>query len=99
MDSFATQKNRQRQLMEKYYFSCLCSRCTNPQEVLEMNAAKCPNSKCNEFVYIELKSCQRCNAIINQEHRNEYYEVTSLTKNYLESEDEKGTSVSWSLLK
>lgn len=79
--------------MRNYYFLCLCSRCTNPQEDLEMQAAACPNCKCNEYIDIEIKSCQRCGTEINQTLRNKYYEVKKLTKIFLNSKLKDGNFI------
>lgn len=68
----------------------MCSRCTDPRETLEMKAAACLNAKCNEFVDIESKTCQRCGATLNKTHCSNYHSVMKLTEKILDFSVKRG---------
>ncbi|XP_075155456.1 SET and MYND domain containing, class 3 isoform X1 [Haematobia irritans] len=74
---------RRRQLKDNYYFLCTCSKCIDPQETLEMEAACCPNRKCKAYVDISLNNCPSCDAGINPRYRKGFLEAMELSKHQL----------------
>lgn len=85
IDLLNTPEQRRVDLKDHYYFLCLCSKCIDPQETRQMNAAACPNRKCNASVNFELDKCQDCDAPVTTERRDAYNEIMTLTQTSLDS--------------
>ncbi|KAI9590749.1 histone-lysine N-methyltransferase SMYD3 isoform X1 [Glossina fuscipes] len=85
IDLLNTPAQRRSDLKENYYFWCVCSKCIDPQETVEMQAAKCPNAKCSAPLDITLNNCLYCDAGVSPRYRNAYQEAINLTKNHLEN--------------
>ncbi|KAI8125316.1 hypothetical protein FF38_09224 [Lucilia cuprina] len=85
IDLLNTPEHRRRDLKDNYYFLCICSKCINDQEAVEMESACCINKKCNAALDINLNNCTECGTGIIPRHRNTFKEVMALTKQQLES--------------
>lgn len=86
MDLLCTPEDRRSELQKNYFFFCDCTRCLNPIELVESNAAACPNSKCNEYLDARRSYdvCPKCNVRITDEHFERFFEVVELTKMHLD---------------
>ena len=62
---------------------------TDSNESIVMNAAACPNAKCNEYINVQNNTkedeCGSCGATITTEHISKYYEIMELTKLHIEN--------------
>ncbi|XP_062140263.1 histone-lysine N-methyltransferase SMYD3 [Drosophila sulfurigaster albostrigata] len=85
IDLLNTPAQRRADLKEHYYFLCVCSKCIDPQEMQQMNAASCPNRNCDASVNPELSECGSCGASVTQQLRLDYEEITKLTQSSLDS--------------
>uniref|UniRef100_A0A1A9WZC6 MYND-type domain-containing protein n=1 Tax=Glossina brevipalpis TaxID=37001 RepID=A0A1A9WZC6_9MUSC len=85
IDLLNTPAQRRVDLKENYYFWCICSKCIDPQETVEMQAAKCPNSKCSAPLDIKLHNCLYCDAGVSPRYRTAFQEAINFTKNQLEN--------------
>ncbi|KAH8420067.1 hypothetical protein KR009_005472, partial [Drosophila setifemur] len=85
IDLLNTPEQRRLDLKNHYYFLCVCSKCTDPQETREMTAGLCPNRNCGVPINMEKSNCRRCNTGISPKMRNAYNEVTAFTRSSLES--------------
>ncbi|KAH8305325.1 hypothetical protein KR044_005050, partial [Drosophila immigrans] len=85
IDLLNTPEQRRADLKEHYYFLCVCSKCIDPQEMRQMNAACCPNRNCDASVNPELSECGKCGAAVTSELRVTYEEITKLTQSSLDS--------------
>uniref|UniRef100_A0A1I8MCF8 MYND-type domain-containing protein n=2 Tax=Musca domestica TaxID=7370 RepID=A0A1I8MCF8_MUSDO len=80
IDLLNTPEQRRKDLKDNYYFLCICSKCIDSQESLEMESACCPNRKCKACVDVKLTNCSACGTGISPRHRNGFNEVMELTK-------------------
>ncbi|XP_055857396.1 histone-lysine N-methyltransferase SMYD3 [Episyrphus balteatus] len=85
IDLLNTPEQRRQELSDNYFFLCICSKCIDPQETVEMNGGVCPNKNCSEMVNMSLNNCSKCGTGISPKHRNAYNEVLALTKLHLEN--------------
>ncbi|KAM8720971.1 hypothetical protein ACLKA7_006932 [Drosophila subpalustris] len=85
IDLLNTPEQRRADLKDHYYFLCVCSKCIDPLETRQMNAAACPNRSCNASVNFELAKCQDCGAQVTTELRDAYNEIMTLTQTSLDS--------------
>lgn len=85
IDLLNTTEYRRNLLQKNYYFLCICNKCLDTQEPIEMAAASCPNKSCNESLNIENAKCPKCLTTISNEFRQQYHEVMLLTRNHLDS--------------
>ncbi|GAB0092961.1 histone-lysine N-methyltransferase SMYD3 [Sergentomyia squamirostris] len=88
VDIMQTTEDRRIDLKSQYYFLCTCSRCIDPEESPEMEAAACPNSNCIQPLILKggkefPESCETCKTKISLEFQEEYREVTTFTKEQL----------------
>lgn len=86
MDLLCTPEDRRIELQKNYFFFCDCSRCLDPVESTESNAAVCPNSKCNEYLdsLQSYNACPKCSAEITPGYFERFYEVVEFTKMHLD---------------
>lgn len=85
-----TTETRRHDLQKNYYFLCKCVRCLDEKEPIEMNAAACPNQKCDEFIEFDSinglpTKCNRCNEKITEKHYQQFKEITQATRLHLDS--------------
>lgn len=80
-----TPEQRRRDLKDNYYFLCICSKCIDDKEAVEMESSCCVNKKCQAAVDISLNNCLQCGVGIIPKYRNMFKEVLALTKHQLES--------------
>ncbi|ALC49602.1 Bzd [Drosophila busckii] len=83
IDLLNTPEQRREDLKAHYYFLCVCSKCIDPQEQLDMNAAVCQG--CAAAIDVEQPKCQCCNASVTAEQRQNYTETMSLTQSSLDA--------------
>lgn len=79
-----TPEQRRKDLKDNYYFLCICSKCIDHQEAVEMESGCCSNKKCQAAVDISLNNCLHCGSGIIPRQRNTFKEVMDLTKQELE---------------
>lgn len=85
IDLLNTKKQRRQELKDNYFFLCMCSKCINEPENIEMKSGVCRNKNCSEMVDMSLNNCSKCGTGISPGHRNTYNEVLSMTKQNLEN--------------
>lgn len=78
-------EHRRRDLKDNYYFWCICSKCTDDEETMQMEGACCTNRKCYAVVNGSMTNCLQCGTGISPRHRKGFNEVMSLTKTQLET--------------
>lgn len=59
------------------------------REPIEMSAAACPNTKCNQMIYFEENiklpmNCSKCEQLITEKHHQMYRDVTHATRMHLD---------------
>uniref|UniRef100_A0A6P7GVB7 Histone-lysine N-methyltransferase SMYD3-like n=1 Tax=Diabrotica virgifera virgifera TaxID=50390 RepID=A0A6P7GVB7_DIAVI len=85
----ATKKERLQELEQAYYFLCRCVKCINPEPIIEMTGAACPNSDCNNcFDSFTIKpddECSACGTIISGEFIQLFQDVMDMTCMHLEN--------------
>lgn len=85
IDLLNTPEQRRQDLKDHYYFLCVCSKCIDPQETRDMNAAVCPNRNCDASVNPELGQCTQCESKMTDEQRQNYKEIMAWTESSLDS--------------
>ncbi|XP_050506253.1 histone-lysine N-methyltransferase SMYD3 isoform X1 [Diabrotica virgifera virgifera] len=89
IDVMATKKERLQELEQAYYFLCRCVKCINPEPIIEMTGAACPNSDCNNcFDSFTIKpddECSACGTIISGEFIQLFQDVMDMTCMHLEN--------------
>ncbi|XP_063709735.1 histone-lysine N-methyltransferase SMYD3-like [Culicoides brevitarsis] len=89
IDLVNTREDRRKELKERYYFLCTCTRCVDVQEEEKMLAAACPNAKCGNGItnvakMTENEKCEKCGEeIVVPAYKEKYEEVTEFTKEKL----------------
>lgn len=63
----------------------------DPTEQLEMNAAACPNKKCNAYLNVqslpcaEPFKCEKCHTIITHDFVENFHDTMEFTKTHVEN--------------
>ncbi|XP_050296379.1 histone-lysine N-methyltransferase SMYD3 [Anthonomus grandis grandis] len=83
IDLMASTKERQKELLDSYYFLCDCPKCSEVENRAEMFGAMCPN--CEAGVLIEEKQCSKCLKKLSKEFINEFESVLEFTEMHLAS--------------
>lgn len=85
----ALKSERQKELETSYYFLCQCPKCLEPEPIVEMTGAACPNSKCDNCIDTGSikpnQQCSKCNTIVTEEFLNEFRDVMEMTQMHLEN--------------
>ncbi|KAJ8931425.1 hypothetical protein NQ314_015664 [Rhamnusium bicolor] len=88
IDVMALKKERQKELECTYYFLCQCPKCIEPEPVIEMTGAACPNKDCNNCIDINSvkagQRCSKCNALVSEDFIREYQDVMEMTTMHIE---------------
>lgn len=87
IDILATTEERQKELLDTYYFLCDCPKCMLPENHSEMFGAACPNKSCNNSIEIDKDpceiSCDKCGTKLSQEFINNFKDVEEFTEMHL----------------
>lgn len=86
IDLLSPCEERRNELKERYYFLCTCSRCVDEEETQLMNAACCPNKKCDAAVNItdSIEECPKCGQTIDNSFIDRFKTVMTFTKEKLD---------------
>lgn len=83
IDVMASTEERQRQLLETYYFLCDCPKCLAPENRLEMFGACCQNS-CEGIVDVSQDwQCTKCAKKLTNEAVDHFKSVVEFTEMHL----------------
>lgn len=89
IDVMAPKKERQLELEQIYYFSCRCLKCINPEPVIQMMGAACPNSDCDnciDSVTVQPDDmCSKCGSVVTGEFIQTFRDVMEMTCAHLEA--------------
>ncbi|XP_072385972.1 histone-lysine N-methyltransferase SMYD3 isoform X2 [Diabrotica undecimpunctata] len=89
IDVMATKQERLQELEQAYYFLCRCVKCINPEPIIEMTGAACPNSDCSNcidsFTIKPDDECSACGTIISEEFIQLFQDVMDMTCMHLEN--------------
>ncbi|XP_066146332.1 histone-lysine N-methyltransferase SMYD3 isoform X1 [Euwallacea fornicatus] len=89
IDVLASIEERQKELLETYYFLCDCPKCLIPENKKEVFGAVCSNPTCDNVVYIDDDTkgfkCQKCNSIFSSEFIDLFKSVVEFTEMHLRS--------------
>ncbi|CAH1154974.1 unnamed protein product [Phaedon cochleariae] len=93
IDVMALKSERQAELEKTYYFLCQCPKCLEPEPIIEMTGAACPNLKCDNCIdsmnMAPGQTCQKCNEVITKEFIENFKEVIDITNMHLDNMKEK----------
>ncbi|XP_970424.2 histone-lysine N-methyltransferase SMYD3 isoform X1 [Tribolium castaneum] len=88
IDILNTTKDRQSELEAAYYFLCKCPKCLEP-EPPEINAAACPNEKCDNHIDTEIitpgDKCAKCDTVVSETFLKRFKEVIEFTDLHLQN--------------
>ncbi|ERL87192.1 histone-lysine N-methyltransferase SMYD3 isoform X1 [Dendroctonus ponderosae] len=83
IDVLASTEERQKELLDAYYFLCDCPKCLLAEDRTELFGAQCQNTACKSAVCCEKAKCDKCGKELTQKFINEFRSVVELTENHL----------------
>lgn len=81
----ASTEERQKELLDTYYFLCDCPKCLLPEDRTELFGAQCQNSACKSAVCSKKAKCDKCGTELTPEFINEFKDIVEFTENHLET--------------